>query len=483
MKKLVTLLIATALTIVSLVGCGGGNNGGGGGNNPNNPKGKYNLTIAVQKEGGEVELMELFKEAYEKKNPDVNIEIKDFKGALFESYMSKYAMSEKDLPMMIWMPDDQFDYYAAGGYFVDLRKYYEQDAATDYSLYYESMLHAASYSDEFRPTTSYTGEFTVAGGKSDSRQYGVYFAPRDYNQIAIVYNKKLFNNFGIEVPDTSNGWTFAEYVALIQEIEGKIKAGGNKDLAKRAANLMLPWEPAYTTIFNALGSDGLVKDGAYNADSEKNKQICEYLYNEIYCTKQRFDTNNSFTNGTVFMMTASRPLIKSYADKIKNSDGTPAIDFLPYPAEYVAAGCSGYGITSIHEKETQTVNGVTKTVGELAWDFIKFIISEEGQELSGASGYTQPILKSLAETGSWLKAIDENLNHKAFAQGKELSQTIYNSFDPQSRASLRSIYTTTFGALQDVNTGAPNLMAKDTFPKYKEMFRKEAKTFDPSKYE
>ncbi len=479
MKKIVTLLIAAMLMSAALVGCGGGSSGD---NKQSDGKEKFNLTITVQKEGGEVELMELFKEAYEKKNPDVNIVIKDFKGALFESYMSKYAMSEKDLPMMIWMPDDQFDYYAAGGYFVDLRKYYEQSSDTDYSLYYESMLHAASYSDEFRPTTSYTGDLSGLEA-NNARQYGIYFAPRDYNQIAIIYNKKLFDSFGIEVPDTSDGWSFEEYVALIKQIADKIKAGGNKDLAKRAANVFLPWEPVYTTVFNALGSDGLVKDGKYNCASDKNKEIFEYLYNEIYSVKQRFDANDSFANGTVFMTTASRPLVKSYAERIKNSDGTPAIDFLPYPTEYVAAGCSGYGITSIHENETQTVNGVTKTVGELAWDFIKFIISEEGQELSGASGYTQPILKSLAETGSWLKAIDENLNHKAFAQGKELSQTLFNAFDPQSRAGLRSIFTTTFGALQDVNTGSINNMTSNTFPKYNDAFDKEAQFFNPSKYE
>ena len=478
MKRLLCLIVTVALLCFSFAGCGNNKDNSG----TSEEKGKYNLTIAVQKEGGEVELMQLFKEAYEKQHPDVNIVIKDFKGALFESYMSKYAMSEKDLPMMIWMPDDQFDYYAAGGYFVDLRKYYEQSSDTDYSLYYESMLHAASYSDEFRPTTSYTGDLSGLEA-NNARQYGIYFAPRDYNQIAIIYNKKLFDSFGIEVPDTSDGWSFEEYVALIKQIADKIKAGGNKDLAKRAANVFLPWEPVYTTVFNALGSDGLVKDGKYNCASDKNKEIFEYLYNEIYSVKQRFDANDSFANGTVFMTTASRPLVKSYAERIKNSDGTPAIDFLPYPTEYVAAGCSGYGITSIHENETQTVNGVTKTVGELAWDFIKFIISEEGQELSGASGYTQPILKSLAETGSWLKAIDENLNHKAFAQGKELSQTLFNAFDPQSRAGLRSIFTTTFGALQDVNTGSINNMTSNTFPKYNDAFDKEAQFFNPSKYE
>lgn len=443
--------------------------------------GKYNITIAVQKEGGEVELMESYKNKYEELHSEVNIVIKDFKGALFQSYMAKYVMSEKDLPMMIWMPDDQFDYYAAGGYFADLRPYYEQSTDTDYTLYYESMLHAASYADEFRPTTSYTGSYV--GEKSDSRQYGLYFAPRDYNQIAIVYNKNLFNEFDVKVPDTSNGWTFSEYVELINEIATKIKAGGNKHLAKRAANLFLPWEPVYTTVFNALGTDGLTKDGAYNIDSEKNKEICSYLYENIYNTKQCFDANDAFSKGTVFMTTASHASIISLMEKIKDKNGNPAVDFLPYPTEYVAAGCSGYGITSIHEKETQEVNGVTKTSGELCWDFIKFIISEEGQELGGEAGYIQPILKSLSETGKWLTALDPNMNHRAFAAGKELKQNVFNSYDPQCRDGLRSIFTTTFGALQNEATGAPDKMASATFPKYKEAFAKEAKAFDQSKYE
>ena len=119
MKKLFAIVICAiiSLSTLSLSAC---NNEGTQGT----VDGKYNITVAVQLEGGEVELMELYKQAYETKHPEVNIIIKDFKGALFQSYMSKYAMSEKDLPMMIWMPDDQFDYHAAGGYFVDLRPYY-----------------------------------------------------------------------------------------------------------------------------------------------------------------------------------------------------------------------------------------------------------------------------------------------------------------------------------------------------------------------
>lgn len=477
MKKLLSLITCTVISLGSVffpTSCG--NQGTQG-----TVKGKYNITVAVQKDEGELELMEIYKEAYEKKHPEVNIVIKDFKGALFQAYMSKYAMSEKDLPMMIWMPDDQFDFHAAGGYFVDLRPYYEQSAETDYTLYYESMLHAASYADEFRPTTSYSGSFE--GEKSDSRQYGIYFAPRDYNQIGIVYNKNLFKEFNIEVPDTSDGWTFNEYIDLINEIAEKIQAGGNKHLAKRAANIFLPWEPVYTTVFNEFGTDGLTKDGVYNMDSEKNKEICAYLYENIYKTKQCFDATDSFAKGTVFMTTASHATVKSFAEKIKDKEGNPAIDFLPYPMEYVAAGCSGYGITSIHAGDKQTVNGVTKTSAELCWDFIKFILSEEGQELGGESGYIQPILKSLANTGKWLTALDPSMNHKAFAFGKELKQNSFNAYDPQCRDALRSIFTTTFGDLQNVNTGKPDAMAKNTFPKFKSAFALEVKAFDQSKYE
>ena len=99
MKKLVTFLTCATIslsTAFSMAACFQSGSG-----TLNVVEGKYNITVAVQKEGGEPELMTLYKRAYEAKHPEVNIIIKDFKGALFQSYMTKYAMSEKDLPMMM----------------------------------------------------------------------------------------------------------------------------------------------------------------------------------------------------------------------------------------------------------------------------------------------------------------------------------------------------------------------------------------------
>ncbi len=463
-KKFFALACAGILTCGAFAGCGGDPFTSGGGD----VDGKYNLTIACQDEDGEIQILQTLKEAYEAKNPDVNVVIKDFGGDLFTNYMAKYATNQSRLPDVIWMPDDQFAAFASGGYFLDLRPYYEAEATTDYSLYYETMLHTASYSGEFRPTTSYTGSYeatTTSTEKSDDAKHGLYFAPRDYNKIGIVYNTRLFKQFKIQVPtqnedgtwNTDSGkWDMAELIALTKKIAAAIEAKGSSFGGYRALSLFLQWEPVYTTVFKAMGSDGLIDGDSFLIDSEKNREICNTLYDELFSSKIAIDRNGSFLNGTTFMDVVVRPVAYTYSMSLKNDDGSPQIDFLPFPAEDIGAGCSGYGILKVHADEVQEVGGVEKTTKELAWDFIKFVISEEGQEATGALGFTQPILKSLEKDGAWTKAISPDLNHAAWVAGKELRLTSYNHFAPSKRTTLRNIVQAYFQNLSDQTEGAPD---------------------------
>ncbi len=467
-KKLWALICSGVLSLGALAGCGGG-----GGNDPFDSgakpvEGKYNLTIACQDEDGEKEILNVLKKAYEKKNPNVNVIIKDFGGDLFTNYMAKYATNQSKLPDVIWMPDDQFAAFAKGGYFLDLRSYYEADASTDYSLYYETMLHTASYTGEFRPTTSYTGSYvaeTASTEKSDSADHGLYYAPRDYNKIGIVYNTRLFKQFKIDVPtqnedgtweNTSNGkWDMEALIDLTQNIATAIEGKGAAFAGYRALNLFLQWEPIYTTIFKAMGSEGLIGTDAFLVDNEKNKEICDTLYNELFSSKIAIDRNSNFINGTTFMGVVVRPTAYTYSMSLKNEDGSTMIDFLPFPAEEIGAGCSGYGILKTHANDEQEIGGVKKLTKDLAWDFIKFVISEEGQEATGELGFTQPILKSLEKNGTWTKAISPDLNHSAWVAGKELRLTSYNHFDPSKRTTLRNIVQAYFQNLSDQQEGAP----------------------------
>ena len=460
MKKILTLGLAAVVAsmCVCMTGCGGPANSG-------HEEGKYNLEVAVQNENGEIKMMEIWEKAYEAKHPETNIIINNFGNDDIIGYMQKKAMNQNSLPHMVWLPDDYGHTFTdpAQGYFVDLRELYEQDASTDYSLYYESMLHAASNTGEFRPTTSYTG--TYAGEKNDDGKYGLYFAPRDYNQIAIVYNKKLFNDlktfYGFDLadyynPETPETWTMEKFAALIEALNTQIKSMGATYASYRAIRMNMTWEAVYTTFIEALGGDGLIVDGEINLNSEKNKAAYDYLWENFFDEANKFDINDNFSKGTTYLTVVSRPLLLSYVPYLRDKNsGTVMMDFIPFPAEKVAAGTSGYGITKKHAEGTQTANGVTKTNKEIAWDFIKFIISEEGQNLGGKEGFIQPILKSLKDTGAWKQAIDPAMNHAAWFGGEELRLTTYNSFAASMRTALRTQMSAFFVNLTNVENGAP----------------------------
>lgn len=150
------------------------------------------------------------------------------------------------------------------------------------------------------------------------------------------------------------------------------------------------------------------------------------------------------------MTVVSRPVIVGMANQM----GKDSINFLPFPGEKVAAGCSGYGIVTAHADEEQTVNGETKKVADIAWDFIKYIISEEGQQVAGETGLSVPVLKSLLETGSWRNwNADAKLNHDAFLAGEELIQDTYHSLKPSQRTRARNLASAYFSYAETMEGG------------------------------
>ncbi len=404
-------------------------------------EGKYNITVACQQEEGEIEVLEKLAEEYEKTHTDVNIIVKDFGGGGLDDYMTNNGRVNT-LADIVWVPDDLFAPWAEkGNFFLDLREFYESSPETAYSNYYESMLHAASYSGEYKPLS-----------ESTEAKYGLYYAPRDYNKIGIAYNTQLFEQFGIDVPTdfSSEAWNMTTFIQFLQDAAENIKDKGTSyAMTYRVISLFLQWEPVYTTVFNAMGSDGLVKeDGTLNLDSETNRAIMRKLYDELFVNETIIGSEADFKKGYTLMATCVRPTAYT---AYQQREGT--IDFLPFPAEEIGAGCSGYAITRAKADETQTANGVTKTNKELCWDFIKYIITQEGQEVAGSFGTSVPVLKSLEKTGSWTKAMGEDKNHSAWLAGKELRLTTYNRYDTQIRTTLRSNVTAILSDLQNKTSG------------------------------
>lgn len=438
MKK-ITAFLLSAVMLLSMAGCG---KGGSASSEEGFDGEKFNLTIACQAEEGEITVLEALKKAYEEKHPDVNIIIKDF-GAYktVREYITAYASTQDKLPMILWMPNDEFAEPAEGGYFIDLRSYYEASDETAYDLYYESMLNAASYTGEYKPLS-----------EDDSKEYGMWFAPRDYNKPVIVYNKSLFNELGITAPDTSAGWDMNAFYAFCKSVNDAIetKAGTDRSYrGYRAIHMFSAWEPVYTTMLTNLGTDGIMKDGTFNLDSAKNDAILSELYDNLYKYEYMIDSDGAFNNGTVCMDVAVRPVMVGAANQL----GEDNIDWIPFPGKAVAAGTSGYGIMTVHAEEEQTVKGETRKVADIAWDFIKFIITEEGQQVAGETGLDIPVLKSLTETGTWRQWLSPDLNHDAFLAGEEIGLTTYNDLKPVNRVMARETASTFFSYIERIEGG------------------------------
>lgn len=472
MKKISLLSTSCALAaILSFGGCFGG-----GGSGDTQKSDVFEITVACQAEESEQQVVEKLAAEYTKTHTDTKITVKSFSGQDFETYMLNVSGNVAKSPNIIWTSDAYHSRWDE--YFVDLRPYFEASAETDYSLYYESMLDTAATNGVFKPTKSYTGSFRSNDKDTtdDRSEYGLYFAPRDYNKPTLLCNTKLFElldtqyeaYFGAPEKTTAarlseivagNAWdsiddlfTFskmiAERVDAVVEHAETLGVNGAEVASEwsdaYALDLKLSWEPTYTTVFEALGVGKLINaDGSLSLSA--NSAALETLHNYLYpegvdhlCISVEDDTQ--FSAGNIFMKVVSRPIVVTYAAAFKRMYGSTSLESIQIPAEKIAAGCSGYAINRYYDDKSVTVGDVTKNYTDMCWDFIKYIITKDGQEVASATGSNIPVLKSLHDAGSaakWKNVEGLNtMNHEAWIAGGELKQDWYTVYKSDYRYAL-----------------------------------------------
>ena len=185
-------------------------------------------------------------------------------------------------------------------------------------------------------------------------------------------------------------------------------------------------------------------------ETEEDKELAPYLHS--------IKGDQEFSQGTLFMRVCSRPLVLGYGNYFRQVYGSTSLQAIRLPMEYIAAGCSGYAISRVWDGANKgiKVNGVFKSYTELSWDFIKFIITQEGQEVAGATGLNIPVLKSLynAENNggvepAWRKVANlAEMDNEAWVAGKELRQDLFNIYQPKKRPELREVIKFFFIDLQ-----------------------------------
>ncbi|MFF1633924.1 ABC transporter substrate-binding protein [Leifsonia sp. NPDC058248] len=145
----------------------------------------------------------------------------------YANYFTKLQTqgSSKTLPDVFWMNGPNFQLYASNGLLEPIG----------------SGIDPANYPKALDDLYSF-----------DGKQYGV---PKDFDTIAVFYNKALFDKAGVAYPTAD--WTWDEYHQKAKAISAKLKAQG---VYGTASGLSGGQEMYYNTILQAGGSI-ISKDG------------------------------------------------------------------------------------------------------------------------------------------------------------------------------------------------------------------------------
>ena len=259
-RKALALLLVVCMVAGLFIGCGGGED-------TSSDSTEHEPITIMDAQRDYTALVELIHEKY----PEINIEIVPYRGSNMSAYM-KHQLESGSVVTDIYSTTQAWDSTYQEKYLVDLSKY---DVS---NLYNEARL----------------SEFTVDGS--------LYLLPYDYSIVGILYNKSLFEKYGIEVPQS--------FEQLRDETVPALRANGIK-----VANTLLDLPGAAFQYFFDISSgefmnsvDGRswrkafsnVDSDTYASDDENIKACVDFFQQWIDCGMLSYEEGVSDSySGTV----------------------------------------------------------------------------------------------------------------------------------------------------------------------------------------
>lgn len=271
----------------------------------------------------------------------------------------------------------------------------------------------------------------------------VYWAPRDYNKVVCAYNKKIFDIAELDYP--SDDWTWTDFVNTCNALNDKADVIKNQYTHLSTfypVDLNLTFTAVYYPILKSYGVDlvdkttrtcfGNTPEALETAKSAWDK-LLSLVDNKLSAPPA--GDKVPFTNKQAGMMFIVRPNLPTYVHSL----GEDAIDFVSLPTyddngtnkSYIGMGCSGYGITTACPDSKK----------DFAWDFLKYIISEKGQNDFSEAGSGIPCLRKLAsDPNAAFKQYMSNAhpNHDAFIahEDRDIPMNFLKGFETNKQRTI-----------------------------------------------
>jgi multiple sugar transport system substrate-binding protein len=223
---------------------------------------------------------------------------------------------------------------------------------------------------------------------------GYFGLPRDFQTIAVFYNKDMFDKAGVAYPKA--GWTYDDLRATAKALTKDTNGDGKID---QFGYVIDPWdfEPGMSEVIWAYGGDLISADHTKTLLGDpKARQAFQFLHDMMFVDKSIPDPNTSsqyggdlFLSGNAAMIAMGHWAVPSYSTaKFK-------WDVVPMPKGPVGQATSVNSAGFVVGKDSKNP--------EAAFAFIKFVESAAGQTRLAQMGFACPVLESVAKSDAFLK--------------------------------------------------------------------------------
>lgn len=196
-----------------------------------------------------------------------------------------------------------------------------------------------------------------------SKDKAIYAIPKDYDGIALFYNKAIFDEMGVEYP--KDGMTWDELSSLAQKLTNDQHYGF---VAQNTGNVCYQ---------NFIYSNGGRIAAADSQGCEINKpeavEAIQYLHDMMYKTKVsptyqeqlEFSPNDTFVSGQAAMITAGSWKMTNFSENLGENLGICTMPVAKVPA--ITVHGLGY-----------CINASSSNI-DASWEFVKFCATKEAQ--------------------------------------------------------------------------------------------------------
>ncbi len=365
------------------------------------PSGK--ITYAIWGDPSELASQIALVQAFEAEHPDIDVEVTV---SDWDAYWTglQTSIAGGDAPDVFAMDGPIFPDYQSRGVLLDLQPYIAADGFDVSALADAGVAH-----------------FTT----TDGGQYGL---PRDLNVVPLFYNKTMFDAAGIPYPDET--WDWNKLVEVGQQLTIDENGDGLPEqwgFYTETTDMENFWSEAVWQNGGEIISDDRTQTLLGSDEAVGGLQFLQdliYKY-KIMATPDLFaETGDAFEQGLAAMEANGSWLVPTHT--------AAGIDFGIAP---LPAGTAGHA-TSLNP--TGAVVSASSRNPDAAWEFVKWLVGPEAQEMLMQGKVALPVDKSVLE-GSYASAFEGSdvmaamLEHAhlkpSFAGYSEWSTILQNELD------------------------------------------------------